>query len=154
VAFPSPRSWEFAHRALKKFDGQPQLLAEALQACVGPAAGIELAAFVDNLDRLPDIDAIVRGESAEVPEETDLQYAVASALVGRAIRHRDAPDAQEVWGRIIEYAGRFPDREMGVMLISDMHRAIGQDLFSVPQFAQWARAVADVMLFDARKTGS
>jgi len=37
---------------------------------------------------------------------------------------------------------------MGVMLISDMHRAIGQDLFSVPQFASWAKAVADVMLYD------
>ena len=154
VAFPSPRSWEFAHRALQKFDGQPQLLAEALQACVGPAAGIELAAFVDNLHKLPDIDAIVRGESVEVPEETDLQYAVASALVGRAIRHRESDEARTVWGRIIDYAGRFPDREMGVMLISDMHRAIGQDLFSVPQFASWAKAVADVMLFDARKTGS
>jgi hypothetical protein len=37
---------------------------------------------------------------------------------------------------------------MGVMLISDMHRAIGQDLFQVPQFSRWAKAVADVMLFD------
>ena len=35
-----------------------------------------------------------------------------------------------------------------IMLISDMHRAIGQDLFQVPQFSKWAKAVADVMLFD------
>lgn len=148
VAFPSPRSWEFAHRALHKFAGQPKLLVETLQACVGPAAGIELGAFVDNLDKLPDVDAIVRGEPVSVPRETDLQYAVASALVGRAIRYRDTNDAQEVFGHIIDYAGQFPDREMGVMLISDMHRAIGQDLFTVPQFSNWAKAVADVMLYD------
>jgi len=148
VAFPSPRSWEFAHRALQKFHDQPKLLVETLQACVGPAAGIELAAFVDNLDKLPDVDAIVRGEDVPVPSETDLQYAVASALVGRAIRYREQPEAQEVFGRIIDYAGNFPDREMGVMLISDMHRAVGQELFQVPQFANWAKAVADVMLFD------
>lgn len=148
VAFPSPRSWEFAHRALAKFGDHAQLLTGALQACVGPAAGIELAAFVENLDKLPDIDAIVRGDKVPVPREVDLQYAVAAALVGRAIRARGNGNAQETYGHIIDYAGSFPQREMGVMLISDMHRAIGQDLFSVPQFAQWAKQVADVMLFD------
>ncbi len=148
VAFPSPRSWEFAHRALAKFGDHAALLTGSLQACVGPAAGIELAAFVENLDKLPDIDAIVRGDKVPVPREVDLQYAVAAALVGRAIRARDNGSAQETYGHIIDYAGSFPQREMGVMLISDMHRAIGQDLFSVPQFAQWAKQVADVMLFD------
>ncbi|MEE9342900.1 MAG: MoxR family ATPase [Gammaproteobacteria bacterium] len=148
VAFPSPRSWEFTHRALAKFGDSSGVLVEALQACVGPAAGIEMNAFIDNLENLPDIDAITRGESVAVPKETDLQYAVASALVARAIRARDQGDSQETYGHIIDYAGKFPQREMGVMLISDMHRAIGQDLFSVPQFSQWAKAVADVMLFD------
>jgi hypothetical protein len=147
VAFPSPRSWEFAHRALKKFSGHRALFVGALQACVGPAAGIELAAFVDNLDNLPDIDAILRGDEMPVPKEVDLQYAVAAALVGRAIRARGESDRNDTWGRIIEYAGRFPQREMGVMLISDLHRAVGQDLFAVPAFAGWAKAVADVMLF-------
>ncbi len=148
VAFPSPRSWEFAHRALHKFGDQSELLVGALQACVGPAAGIELSAFVENLDQLPDIDAILRGEEVPVPKETDLQYAVASALVARAIRAKDSADAQQDWGRILDYAGRFPQREMGVMLVSDMHRAVGQELFSVPQFSVWAKAVADVMLFE------
>ncbi len=148
VAFPSPRSWEFAHRALRKFQDHSELLVGSLQACVGPAAGIELAAFVENLDKLPDIEAIVRGEKVSVPREVDLQYAVAAALVGRAIRAKNQNHRQELFGNIIAYAGSFPQREMGVMLISDMHRAIGQELFAVPQFAQWAKAVADVMLYD------
>jgi len=148
VAFPSPRSWEFAHRALQKFGDSPELLVGALQACVGPAAGIELGAFVDNLDKLPDIDAIVRGESVPVPEETDLQYAVACALVGRALRAHDSQGAAAVYGNILEYASTFPQREMGVMLVSDMHRAVGHELFGVPQFSSWAKAVADVMLYD------
>ncbi|MEE8342685.1 MAG: MoxR family ATPase [Gammaproteobacteria bacterium] len=147
VAFPSPRSWEFAHRALQKFADNRDIFVSTLQACVGPAAGIELAAFVDNLDQLPDIDAILRGESVSVPSEVDLQYAVASALVGRAIKSKNEPDAQDVWGRIIEYAGNFRQREMAVMLVSDMHRAIGQELFSVPQFSRWAKDVAEVILY-------
>jgi hypothetical protein len=147
VAFPSPRSWEFAHRALQKFGDSPQLLLATLQACVGPAAGLELYAFVENLDRMPDLDAILRGEQVDVPREVDLQYAVASALVGRAARARGSSDAREIHGHILDYASRFPLREMGVMLVSDMHRAIGQQLFTVPQFSNWANAVADVMLY-------
>lgn len=148
VAFPTPRSWEFAHRALQKFGGNPQLFLGSLQACVGPAAGIELKAFIDNLDNLPDIDAIITGEEVSVPVEIDLQYAVASALVGRAIRAKDQKDAAKVYGHILEYAGRFPQKEMGVMLVSDMHRAVGEQLFDVEQFGEWAQKIADVMLYD------
>jgi len=148
VAFPSPRSWEFAHRALQKFGDHPELLLPTLQACVGPAAGLELNAFIENLDRMPDLDAILRGEQVAVPREVDLQYAVASALVGRAIRAKGSPDAKEIHGHILDYASRFPLREMGIMLVSDMHRAVGQNLFAVPQFSKWANAVADLMLYE------
>ena len=148
VAFPSPRSWEFAHRGLQKFSDHPELLLGTLQACVGPAAGIELKAFVDNLDNMPDIDAILRGEDISVPKEVDLQYAVAAALVGRAIRAKGEGNSQEAWGFILDYARSFPQREMGVMLVSDMHRAVGEELFTVPQFADWAKAIADVMLYN------
>ncbi|MBK1719891.1 AAA family ATPase [Thiocystis violacea] len=148
IAFPSPRSWEFAHRGLRKFEDQPDLLQGTLQACVGPAAGIELAAFVNSLDQMPDLDAIVRGERVSVPREIDLQYAVAAALVGRAIRSLNEPDGPGIIGHILQYAGRFPQREMGVMLVSDLHRAVGERLFEVPAFADWARLVSDVMLYD------
>ncbi|MCL4470409.1 MAG: AAA family ATPase [Gammaproteobacteria bacterium] len=148
VAFPSPRSWEFAHRALQKFGDHPELLLPTLQACVGPAAGLELHAFIGNLERMPDLDAILRGEDVAVPREVDLQYAVASALVGRATRAGNDPGSREVYGHILDYAGRFPLREMGIMLVSDMHRAIGQNLFAVPQFSKWANAVADLMLYE------
>ena len=148
VAFPSPRSWEFAHRGLRKFEDHPELLQGTLQACVGPAAGIELTAFVNSLDQMPDLDAIVNGEPVQVPREIDLQYAVAAALVGRAIRARAGDNWTSVVGNILTYARRFPQREMGVMLVSDLHRAIGGVLFEVPAFADWAQAVADVMLYE------
>jgi hypothetical protein len=148
VAFPSPRSWEFAHRGLQKFDHHPQLLQSALQACVGPAAGVELHAFVNSLEQMPDLDAIIAGREITVPDEIDLQYAVAAALVGRAIRASEQGTAQETIGNILRYAERFPQREMGIMLVSDMHRAIGSAVFEVPEFAEWAQGVSEVMLFE------
>lgn len=148
MAFPSPRSWEFAHRALQKFGARPELLAPALAACVGQAAGIECAAFIDSLDRLPDIDAILRGDEVAVPAELDLQYAVAAALAGRALRARGTPELKPVLGRILAYASRFPLRELAVMLVADLQRGVGETLFAVPEFAPWAATVADVMLYE------
>jgi MoxR-like ATPase len=148
MAFPSPRSWEFAHRALQKFGDRPDLLPGALAACVGRAAGVECAAYVASLDRLPDLDAIVAGREAAVPEDVDLQYAVAAALVGRALRVKGRPEAPAVWGRILDYAGRLPTREMGVMLVSDLHRSIGTPLFALSEFKAWAGTVADLMLYE------
>lgn len=148
IAFPSPRSWEFAHRALQKFDNYPDLVAGSLQACVGEAAAIECHAFVRSLDKMPDLDRIVAGEQLQAPEEIDLQYAVASALVGRAVRARDGADAETVYNNILRYAGCFPQREMGVMLVSDLHRAIGRELFAASEFADWANSIADLVLYE------
>jgi len=131
VAFPSPRSWEFAHRGLRKFEDQPELLRGTLQACVGPAAGIELHAVITSLDQMPDLDAILAGDEVPVPTEIDLQYS-----------------ATRILANILVYAGRFPQREMGVTLVSDLHRAIDDALFQVPAFTAWAQAVADIMLDD------
>ena len=144
VAFPSPRSWEFAHRALFKFLDQPDLLPGSLEACVGRAAGVELYAFIQSLDNLPDIDAILRGESLECPDEIDLQFAIASALVTRAMR---SGNDVTTLGNMLNYANQFKQREMGVMLVSDLQRTVGADLFSVPQFSDWAEKIGDILIY-------
>jgi hypothetical protein len=150
VAFPSPRSWEFAHRALQKFGEMPDLLLDTLQACIGQAAGVELKAFVDNMAQLPDIDAILDGSDMQVPSSIDLQYGVASALVRRAVKAKSTPDAGQVLGNILRYAKLFPQREMGVMLVTDLHRSVGKPLFAVPEFAEWANSITDLVLYDTK----
>ena len=149
VAFPSPRSWEYADRALKKFASQPHLLTDALQACVGDDVGVELKAYIDNMENLPDIDAILTGAEAGVPKTVDLQYGVAAALVRRAKQF--AGDADKL-SNILKYARRFPQREIGVMLVTDLHRAVGQPLFRVPEFVEWANSVAELILYDFKPT--
>ena len=145
VAFPSPRSWEYAHRALNKFGDRPDLLGDALQACVGAGVGVELKAFIDNMENLPDIDGILEGRVGDVPRGIDLQYGVAAALVRRA---REAASDMSKLGNILRYARGYPQREMGVMLVTDLHRAVGKPLFAVPEFVEWANSVAELMLYD------
>ena len=148
VAFPTPRSWEFAHHALQKFSANGVLLANALQACVGKAAGVEIVAFIENLENLSDVDAIVQGAETGIPDSIDLQYALCSSLVGRAVHLAETDPTDARLGNILDFAARFPQREMGVMLVTDMHRAIGESLFGLPQFQAWANSVSDVLLYN------
>ena len=93
------------------------------------------------------VRAVVDGAARVAPAHPDAG-GVAAALVGRAIRAQESSQAMEITGHILNYAGSFPQREMGVMLVSDLHRAIGEALFQVPEFASWANAIADVMLYE------
>ena len=147
TAFPSPRSWEYAHRALVKFADEPHLLLEALQACVGASAAVELKAFAEHLQELPDLDAILQGRSEVVPPGIDLQYAVAAGLVRRATDARETPSADRLYRNVLRYAGRFPQREMGVMLVSDLQRSIRKPLCLLPEFEEWACSVSDLVLY-------
>ncbi|MGZ8267462.1 MAG: AAA family ATPase [Burkholderiales bacterium] len=148
VAFPSPRSWEYAHRALAKFAGDPDLILPALQACVGQAAAVELSAFVEHMAELPDIDAILHGRCRDVPRSLDLKYGVAAAVVRAALQVREHPDAHRVYGNALRYAQAFPERELGVMLVADLQRAVGKPLLAIPEFSEWANSVSDLVLFD------
>ena len=64
------------------------------------------------------------------------------------MRARGEPDAPGIFNNILRYAACFPQREMGVMLVSDLHRAIGQELFAVEGFADWADSIADLVLYE------
>ena len=148
TAFPSPRSWEFAHRALRKFDESDPVLLDALCACVGAAAGAQLHAFTQQASGMPDVDALLSGaDPGVVPESVDLQYAVAAAIVGRVVRAA-APEQDRLLNAALDYAGRFAQREIGVMLVCDLQRNVGERVFSAEGFAPWAEQVAELLVYD------
>ena len=144
VAFPSPRSWEFADRALAKFHETPHLLGEALKACVGPAAGLACRAFLNHIDSLPDIAAIAEGREQGVPRGIEMQYAVAAALV-RHIARLPVETQQHGVAHVLTYARRFPQRELGLMLVIDLQRNVATPLYDIPAFAEWATEVSDLL---------
>jgi hypothetical protein len=146
-AFPTPRSWAYAARALEKFGDDGHLLAESLKACVGTPAGLALRAYLEHIDRVPDVAAIAAGRAKDVPHGIELQCAVAAALVRHVARMEGA--AQETaTAHCLAYARRFPQREVGVMLVTDLARTVGRPLYGVPEFGDWAEDVADLLAYD------
>lgn len=147
-AFPSPRSWEFVHRALAKYDDLPTVLGPALEGCVGQGAAVEFQAFLASRAALPDVERILAGETPPAPEDIDLQYALACALISRATRRgeNDGPDLAAC-GRVLGYAATLPQKEIAVMMVSDLARAGGDEVLALPEFSDWADSVADLLLY-------
>lgn len=147
AAFPSPRSWEYASRALAKFGDAPELVGEALSACVGAAAGSACRAYLEHLEAMPDVAAIAAGAGGDVPRGLELQYAVAAALV-RHIGRLPLARQDDAVSHALDYARRFPQRELGVMLVTDLQRVLGRPLYGLRAFAEWAQDVSDLISFE------
>jgi hypothetical protein len=147
AAFPSPRSWAFASAAIGKFGDRPDLLGDALKACVGAAAGLACRAYLEHLGALPDPAAIAAGATVEVPRGVERQYAVAAALVRHLARVEPAEQARAA-SNVLAYARRFSSRELGVMLVTDLQRTLGRPLYDLPAFAEWAESVSDLLSYE------
>jgi hypothetical protein len=99
------------------------------------------------VDRIPDVAAIADGRLTEVPYGVELQCAVAAALVRHVARLAGAAQERGI-ANSLAYARRFPQRELGVMLVTDLARSIPRPLYGVPEFADWAQEVADLLAYD------
>jgi hypothetical protein len=83
-AWPSPRSWSAAARAMA-FAPAGQVRA-AVTACVGVGGAAEFSTWLSNMD-LPDPEAVLAG-TAKVPTRGDAQAATLSAVVAAAMADR------------------------------------------------------------------
>jgi hypothetical protein len=100
-AFPSPRTWEYAHRLLGGI-AQSRILHESLEGTIGKGTTAEFMAFLKVQTELPDLNLIFAGQDYVPPEKRmDLRYALVSALATRA-----TPNQYEVFG---SPAGRVRD---------------------------------------------
>ncbi|UGT42311.1 sigma 54-interacting transcriptional regulator [Nocardia yamanashiensis] len=94
-AWPSPRTWEMVMRLLAfgfAAGTDRQAITLAVSGAVGPGAGLELLAFIDELD-LPDPEAVLADPAAfALPARGDRQLAFLTAVVaavqGRVTRAR------------------------------------------------------------------
>lgn len=88
-AYPTPRTWEYAAilLAAANLSGlSDEIQTEVVQAAVGPGAGIEVLAYIDNLD-LPDpLKLLDDPTSYQVPKRHDQCFALLNAVAITACR--------------------------------------------------------------------
>jgi hypothetical protein len=132
-AFPSPRSWAFADRALRKFAVDPDLLEPALSACVGEVAAM---LFVNWLVQPQfDLDTLLAQDEPFLPEDADGRWAVLDAAIARAGRI-DPQDVEQA-SRLLRLAVRFGP-ELGERLVRALRARLGEGLYALDAFDDWA----------------
>ena len=134
-SFPTPRSWEYVSGILDAKLPKTQLL-EVIGGAVGAESATAFMAFRKVMDRLPDIDALLRGEAVEVAEDQPLLFALISGIISR-LKSSDATEALE---HALRFAMTLP-KEFSVMLVKDM-QLNGIPVERAAQWETWVEAFA------------
>lgn len=125
---PTPRAWVHVSRLLTLGLPAP-VQTEAIRGAVGLGAAMEVMAFLQAIDTMPEIDRILaQPEQADMPQKLDVRFAVVSALAARA--------TPEHWEAIAIYAERLERAghgEFAVLLLRDVCRRY-PDLILTPTF--------------------
>ncbi len=132
-SFPTPRSWEYVDRILRSGLDEG-LLHEAVTGAIGRENSVDFLAFRKVMHRMPDIDAIMRGELTGIEEEDNrVLFALCAGIVNRLIRE---PDKARI-GRILAFSMTLPP-EFAVMLVKDMQKN-GINPENAPHWEDWVR---------------
>lgn len=115
---PIPRTWAHASRLMGLALPQP-VLRQAIAGAVGEGATVELFAFLQVYDELPDLDTIIANPDGWgfIPKKPATLYAVATGLAVKATHATLAP--------IVTYAERLAGKghgEFAALLLRDIVR--------------------------------
>ena len=132
-SFPTPRSWEAVHSILKS-PLPKKLWLEGISGAVGDDAAVDFLGFVQVMDKLPDIEAIIRGEDVDSSEDLSTLYALSSALILRLLN--DPSD--EAVSHVLRYSLKLKN-EFAVMIVQDLQRQ-GVAMEHLDAFGEWVEA--------------
>lgn len=134
----TPRSWEMVSRSVD-FNLLPRDAAlELVGGLVSEGIGAEYVAYRDIASKMPNPDAVLMDpESAPVPNELGVLYALATALATRA--------TAENFDRVMRYMERVPQRDMGVMVVKTA-KELCPAVCGSKAFVTWATKNADIFV--------
>jgi hypothetical protein len=108
---------------------------------IGQAVGTQFNAFCSVYNDLPDVNAILLSpDTADVPTEPSVQYALATALANKA--------TSKNFDRVTRYTSRLPKPiDVLTVKLAIRGRMTGADSpVKSPAFAQWANKNGNIIL--------
>ena len=136
LAFPTPRSWEMVSNIMNVVSADADKCYGLIAGCVGIGAAVELRTWCAVYNCLPDIEDIFDGKCTQVPQQTDVMYAVISGMVSYAAKHADDLDRIE---NSIRYAQKLPP-DFATILLKDymvLKPGYRDKLMLIPAFQTW-----------------
>ena len=133
-SFATPRSWEFVNGILYSNISEVLTL-NAIAGAVGEETAVDFIAFSKVMHKLPDTDAILRGETAEAPDDLSALYALSSALVSKTMKADD-----ETLNHLLRYTLTLPP-EFAVLIVQDLQRS-GVMMDHLDAYGEWVAKFA------------
>ncbi|MGD9970654.1 MAG: AAA family ATPase [Sulfuricurvum sp.] len=134
-SFPTPRSWEAVDKILKS-PLPKRLWLDAIRGAVGEDASVDFLGFVQVMDALPEINAVLNGENPQAPQELSALYALASVLVSRILEN---PSDERV-SNVLRYTLGLKN-EFALLIVQDLQRQ-GVSMEHLDAFGEWVEAFA------------
>lgn len=103
-SFLSPRSIERLGRFIRAFDAAKlngDMLREVANGTIGEAEAMKFLAFFRLRDKMPDVNAVLRGEEVPLPPETEVLYILTTTVL-RAAKEEHIPAVAKLGKRMAE----------------------------------------------------
>ena len=136
VAFPTPRSWEMASNILNIVSDNADESYSLIAGCVGVGAAVEFRSWCEVYNNLPDMKDIFDGKYTQIPQQTDVMYAVITGMAAYAAKHSDELDRI---ANSIRYAQKLPP-DFSTILMKDymvLQPDYRNKLMMIPEFRAW-----------------
>src|SRR3990167_9519825 len=138
TSFATPRSWQYVSELMELGLDNGTLL-EAIKGAVGEGAGIEFYGFLKIYRDLPKPEDILLKGKDIVPKESNIMYALISALINCVREHQDKID------RLIRYSLKI-QKEFSVVLVKDLLKTDMQEKVKASKaLDEWVRVNKDVI---------
>ena len=136
LAYATPRSWEMVSNILNNINDDVKKVYPLVAGCVGTGAAVEFKTWCEIYNQLPDIKEIFSGNYTNIPKRADVMYALVTAMISYASKHRK--NIAEIENSIT-YALRFPPEFSTFMLKSymDISEGFKSKLMDIPAFYRW-----------------
>jgi len=135
-AFCTPRAWNMLSNILKKNEALTGIN-PVVYGTVGYGAGIEFISFVKVYKTLPDIDAILEGQSDVVPDEASALYALCAAIIEKYKGNSQGKN-------LFAYVNCLPV-EFNVMLIKDLI-VKDENIAELEEFDTWMEQYGEYII--------
>lgn len=142
TAFASPRTWAFLGlpKGILDLGLENGTLIEAIKGTIGEGAGIEFWGYMSIYRDLPKPEDILLKGKDIVPKESNIMYALVSALINCVREHTNKLD------RLINYSLKI-EKEFSVMLVKDLLKTDLKDkVMSSKAFDEWIKTNKEIIL--------
>lgn len=104
LAFPTPRSWEMVSNILNHVSENIDEVFPMIAGCIGDAAAFELRTWSEIYSKIPPIEDIFKGNTAEVTSRPQILFALSANFAPYAEKHH----SDEELSNAISYVSKLP----------------------------------------------